>query len=430
MIPYLVLIVSQVFSSKDFKDNLGDTDSAWNFLGVTGYAGHITMNYLTGSSIFYWLFESIDGNITTDSRPLIIWLEGGPGCSGTFTMIWQGVSPISLNYNTEPTRTNPNSTWAENYHVISIDFPYGVGYSFANSDSDLKNNTLDATFYLYKFLVKLGKKYPNWLNRDIYIFGYSYAGHWVPALAYHIIQQNQIENGFKVNLKGIGISGAWVTPLIQNKYFAKFAVASSTINENQASIFTYYQDLIINQINNGEFVQATLNMKLIWATLTNLTNGIDIYNVRGYETYDDTNLYNWITSRSVREMLNVGNTPWSDCNKSVNHLFWADMSTPTDYLLSYCLESGLPVLLFSGQDDFVVNFAGLQEMISALNWTGIPSFLSSPRNLWTVDDKVAGYIQSNKNLSVALVLNSGHMTPYDQPLNIKNLVEGFINGAL
>ena len=79
-----------------------NSDGAWEFLGVSGYSGYITMNPLTGSSLFYWLFEAINSNITQDTKPLIIWLEGGPGCSGTFTMLWQMVSPIRVNNNTQP----------------------------------------------------------------------------------------------------------------------------------------------------------------------------------------------------------------------------------------------------------------------------------------------------------------------------------------
>ena len=412
------------------SSNLGDTDKAWNYLGVTGYAGHLTMNALTGSSIFYWLFESIDGNITTDSRPLIMWLEGGPGCSGSFSMIWQGVSPILVNTNTQPFRTNNSYTWATDYHLLSIDFPYGTGFSFANSESDLKNNTLDATYYLYKFLSKLGKKYPSWFNRDFYIFGYSYAGHWVPGIGYHILTQNQLNNGFNINLKGIGIAGPLVNPKIHFTSYAGYATATSTINDNQASIFQYYQSLISKQISLGQYAQASGNADNLLEVYESFTDGADLNNVRGFDDNNEVNFDNWITSTSTREMLNAGNAPWVDCNQSVYNYFYGDISNSTDSLLSFILESGIRVLLFSGQDDFIIPSSGVQNMISALGWSGIPSFLASPKVVWKVDGEVAGYVQSNKNLTFALVLKSGHLTPYNQPVNTKYLVESFIEGKV
>ena len=359
-----------------------------------------------------------------------MWLEGGPGCSGSFTMIWQGVSPILVNSNTQPYRTNSNYTWATDYHLLSVDFPYGVGFSFANSESDLKNNTLDATYYLYKFLSKLGKKYPSWFKRDFYIFGYSYAGHWVPGIGYHILTQNDLNNGFNINLQGIGIAGPFVNSKIHYNSYADYATATSCINDNQASIFDYYQSLASRQISTGQYAQATGNFENIVGVYQSFTGGADIYDVRGFDDYNENNFDSWITSGSIREMLNVGNAPWIDCNRTVQLHFYGDMSNSTDPLLTFILERGLRVLLFSGQDDFIVTSSGVQNMISSLGWSGVPSFLSSPKVVWKVNGEIAGYVQSNKNLTFALVLKSGHLTPYNQPVNTKNLVVNFIEGTL
>ena len=319
MISYLIPITLLVLTTLiQAESSLKDTDSAWSLLGVSGYAGQITMNPLTGSSIFFWFFESLNTSITTDSRPLIIWLDGGPGCSGSYTMIWEAVAPIYVNTNTEPLRTNTNITWATSYHLLMIDFPYGTGFSYANSESDLRNNTFDATFYLYKFLLKLGKKYPAWFNREIFIFGESYGGHWVPGISYHIAQQNALNPSLYINLKGIGIGGAWVNPKIQTQAWASYGLSTGNINENQASILRYYQNLISIQISNNQFNQASENFNNVLDTFGGFTSGLNVYNVRTYDDDDLTNFENWITSASTRKMLNVGNTPWTFCNRTVN----------------------------------------------------------------------------------------------------------------
>jgi carboxypeptidase C (cathepsin A) len=421
--------IQSSFSANIQDESLKDTDNSWNYLGVTGYAGQITMNALTGSSLFYWLFESLDSNITTDSRPLIIWIDGGPGCSGSFAMVWEGISPILVRNNPQPMRNNNNYTWATSYHIISVDFPYGTGFSFANSENDQKNSTIEATLYLYRFLIKLEKKYPVWFNRDIYIFGYSYGGHWIPGLGWNIIQQNSKSSNPRINLKGIGIGGAWVNPLIQSQNYANYATASSLINENESKIIKYYQDLIKTQVSSGQYSQATSSFSNILETIKGFTNGIDPYNVRGFNEYNEVNFDNWITSQSTRSMLHVGSTPWVDCNSTVYEFYSTDLMNSTAPYLSDILSSGLKVLLFGGQDDMMVNSVGILNMIGSMSWSGVSEFLNAQKVLWKIEGQVAGYFQSNNNLTFALVNNAGHMTQFNQPVACKNMVERFINGT-
>ena len=101
----------------------------------------------------------------------------------------------------------------------------------------------------------------------------------------------------------------------------------------------------------------------------------------------------------------------------------------TDPYLSYVLESGVKVIIYGGQDDFIVNTLAAQNMVAALNWSGISSYLSAPRNVWRVNGDIAGYVQTNTNLTFVMVVKSGHDTSHDQPIHIKNLVETFVNGT-
>ena len=217
LISFLCLSLSH--GSRDHSEPLGATDGPWTYLGLSGYSGLVTMNMNTRSSIFYWLFGAIGGNITSpsDTFPLIIWLQGGPGCSGETGMLWENISPLTVDPSSPNVfDTNLNYTWATEAHLMTIDFPYGTGYSFAKTDGEMKNNTIDATNYLYRFLVKLATKYPTWLNRSVYIFGESYGGHWVPGLAYNILLNNPLyPPNLQINLKGIGLGDPWVDPMTQ-----------------------------------------------------------------------------------------------------------------------------------------------------------------------------------------------------------------------
>ena len=423
------VLAGPAIEAQEESETLASTDSAWDFLGVTGYAGYITMNALTGSSLFFWLFESIDGNITTDSRPLIIWLQGGPGCSGSFGMLWEGISPILVNNNSQPFRTDLNYTWATDYHIMSIDFPYGTGYSFANAQTDNKNTTQEATYYLYKFLYKLWQKYPFFYNRDVYLWGESYGGHWVPGLAYNIVQQNALNNGFHFPLKGIALGDPWVDPLTQTQTYSSYAYSASLINSQQMSISNYYQNLVYNYLNTNQPLQAESNWDNTVGVISNFAGGVNVYNVRNYGDYDENNLISFMNKQSTQQLLHVGNKMWSSCNDTVYDYYRADIMNSSIVYLPSILASGVTVMVYNGQDDLIVNTPGIENMIASINWPGATQFSNAPKTNWMVNGSVAGYAQSAQNLTFVVVLASGHMAPYDQPVNIKDMVKRYVSGS-
>jgi serine carboxypeptidase-like clade 2 len=48
---------------------------------VTQYSGYITVDQKEEKALFYWLIESLESPSTA---PLVVWYQGGPGCSSMF----------------------------------------------------------------------------------------------------------------------------------------------------------------------------------------------------------------------------------------------------------------------------------------------------------------------------------------------------------
>lgn len=94
-------------------------------------------------------------------------------------------------------------------NVLFLESPAGVGFSYSNTSSDYENvgdkRTAEDS---YAFLVNWLERFPQYKNSDFFITGESYAGHYVPQLAYTIIAQNKITNQTKINLKGIAVSSS------------------------------------------------------------------------------------------------------------------------------------------------------------------------------------------------------------------------------
>ena len=58
------------------------------------YSGYITVDKKQGRALFYWLFEASNG--PASSKPLVLWLNGGPGCSSIAYGAFEEVGPFRV----------------------------------------------------------------------------------------------------------------------------------------------------------------------------------------------------------------------------------------------------------------------------------------------------------------------------------------------
>ncbi|KAK4415228.1 Serine carboxypeptidase-like 18 [Sesamum alatum] len=145
--------------------------------------------------LFYFFFES-ESNPEED--PLILWLTGGPGCSGLSTILMEmGTFVIDYaNCNGGPIALKLNEyAWTKAANILFIDQPAGTGYSYANNlESSLANDTLSARL-TYDFLRKWLIDHPKYMENPLYIFGESYAGIILPLVV------NEVYNGLEAGDK-------------------------------------------------------------------------------------------------------------------------------------------------------------------------------------------------------------------------------------
>jgi serine carboxypeptidase-like clade 2 len=99
--------------------------------------------------------------------------------------------------------------WNRVANMLFVEIPAGVGYSYSNTTSDYYNigdqRTSDDA---YTFLVNWLEKFPEYQDRDFFITGESYAGHYIPELANLIVSKNRANNATNIKLKGVAIGNA------------------------------------------------------------------------------------------------------------------------------------------------------------------------------------------------------------------------------
>ena len=94
------------------------------------------------------------------------------------------------------------------------------------------------------------------------------------------------------------------------------------------------------------------------------------------------------------------------------------------------LETGLKVLVYSGDKDFVCNWRGGQAWTNAVTWSGQQEFNNAQYKDWLVNGQPAGQLKEYKNFQFLRVYNAGHMVPMDQPVNALNMLQTFMMGTL
>jgi carboxypeptidase D len=123
-------------------------------------------------------------------------------------------------------------------------------------------------------------------------------------------------------------------------------------------------------------------------------------------------------------------TGWQECNGAVSNHFRAKDSAPTVKFLPELIEQ-VPVLLFSGDKDFICNHVGTEAMIENLNWSGGKGFEVSPgvwapKQDWTFEGEPAGTYQEIRNLTYVVFFNSSHMVPFDYPRRTRDMLDRFM----
>lgn len=73
--------------------------------------------------MFYWLFKTShpDGPA---NRPLVMWLQGGPGGSSTGYGNFEIIGPYNID------KQYRNSTWAQEANILFVDNPVGAGFRY------------------------------------------------------------------------------------------------------------------------------------------------------------------------------------------------------------------------------------------------------------------------------------------------------------
>jgi len=395
------------------------------YQSATQYSGYVQVNKQYDANLFYLFYES---QTNPSKDPIILWLQGGPGCSSMLgCFIENGPQQIQ----TDGTFVDNKYSWNTNSSIIYIDSPVGTGYSYVTNNFGYATDetTIAEELYvlLYQFLFVL---HPEYSNLPFYIFGESYAGKYVPYLASAIIDKN-VNAKMKIKLSGIAIGNGWVNPYIQTGSYAPYLYNHGLINyvELEFAKGVYEMFKVILDIK-AYFLADEVGNSLLSLLLTE--SGVnDVYDIR--QETDPTDAYidaldGYLNSDDAQKLFNVSGHSWEMCAPGPYIALLEDEEQSSMNLFPNILLN-VPVLLYNGYYDLICNWEGTDSWSNILEWPFQDQYNKAKNQTWTVNGKSAGFFKTADNLAFLVVDNAGHMSPFDQPENLHDMIYRFIKGG-
>ncbi|KAF2149189.1 alpha/beta-hydrolase [Myriangium duriaei CBS 260.36] len=393
--------------------------------GVNQYSGYLSMGNET--NMWFWFFEA---RKHPDKAPLAMWFNGGPG-SSSMVGLFQENDPCHFVNGSDSPSLNPYS-FNEYANMLYIDQPVDAGFSYG---TDRPNTTVTAAPYVWILLQAFYAHFPRYKNRDFGIFTESYGGIYGSEFASFFQSQNRkisqnLIRGTQIPIRALGINNGWYDATIQYQAYVDYSYNNSyrqLINESESKNYNQamrtkcipaLQHCTAPKYNDSAcaYAQATCN-KAIRTPLRSVAD-FNIYDVRS--TRDDPNpprtYRGYLNSTSVRYKIGAKKAyvPYSN---AVDHAFstTGDNCRSSLPALSQVVSSGVRVLLYAGDADWMCNYLGGVAVANAVNWSGQDCFRKASLEPYTVNGHAVGLFKSVKNLSWLQVYGSGHEVPYYTP---------------
>eukprot|EP01018_Ginkgo_biloba_P005911 Gb_10668 [translate_table: standard] len=411
-------------------------------VGFKQYSGYVTVDSSKGRALFYYFTEAANDPAT---KPLLLWLNGGPGCSSLGYGAMTELGQFRVNSDGKSLSINPYA-WNLVANTLFLESPAGVGFSYSNTTTDYKEagdtNTAEDS---YTFLVNWFERFPQYKGRPFYIAGESYAGHYVPQLAETIVKHNNASEASNINLKGIMVGNGLMNGETDDQGMDDFVWTHALISDQTHELLQKYCDSSVNASDSLRCsrLETKANEEIGNIESTNIYASVcsesssNRRSLSSYTGHDSAQLpydpcgqgytYTYLNTPEVQRALRANVTglhyPWDLCSSIIAPNTWRD--SPLTMFPTYrCLiETGLQILIFSGDVDDVVPVTSTRYSLKAFK---LP--IKNSWHPWMDGKEVGGYSVIYEGLTFATVRGGGHEVPRYQPERALTMLKFFLAG--
>ncbi|XP_067361223.1 lysosomal protective protein [Channa argus] len=418
------------------------------------YSGYLSV--ADGKHLHYWFVESQNN---PDSDPVVLWLNGGPGCSSMDGFLTEH-GPFLIQDDGVTLQYNPYS-WNKIANMLYLESPAGVGFSYSDDQKYATNDT-EVSMNNYLALKEFFHLFPEFSKNQLFLTGESYGGIYIPTLAERVMEDSSL------NLQGIAVGNG---------------MASYELNDNSLVYFAYYHGLLGTRLwadlqnfccRNGtcnfydskdencttrvyevqEIVYSSgLNMYNLYATCpggvgqrVSVDQGVLVIKDLGNSFIQNhwTRLWSqklrglaslhpsvrldppctnstpstlYLNNAYVKAALHISPKAldWVICSAEVNMNYDRIYKDVKKQYLKLLSALKYRVLVYNGDVDMACNFLGDEWFVESLHQQ-----VEVQRRTWLYESgdgqQVGGFVKDFDNITFLTIKGSGHMVPTDKPI--------------
>lgn len=378
-------------------------------------------------------------------------------------------------YTTPPTLAVNPYTWNNVTNNLFIESPAGVGFSYCEDPAGCSHTDTSTAEDNLQALISFFAAYPEYSKAKFWISGESYAGIYVPMLAYNVVKYNAGKPAQPINLQGTMVGNGCIgydaghcgnDPL--NDYhdiqeWRGHALVSETLydailgnctwgNENNVcqallneaasnlgNLDVYY---LYNTCPNPASARRSLRAPLGKKSLLRRAMDFAEEKAKAEGLALDPNCFGtgptlekWFNQDSTKAAFHVAPAiDWALCSNNASFNYNPDMPDERKTIYPGLVAAGLKVLVYNGEADLCVPYTDNEWWTRSMGYK-----VADAWQPWTVPGEegayVGGYIihyavPNGANFSFATIRGAGHMVPETRPEAAFHMMRRWTTGTL
>lgn len=399
---------------------------------LTAYSGFIPVDDYKISFLFFLLIKATH---EPRKKPLLLWLQGGPGKSSLFGQFLEN-GPLGIN--ASGGLYYRHHTLVEQFHIIYLDQPVGSGFSF-DEEEEYPSTLEEATTDIMRFLRRFLRLFPEYRGRSFYIAGESYGARSAIAAAQRLLTRYPWE--LPLRLEGVMLGVGFIFPLLEIINSTDYLYYAGLLDDHGRHSFAERFNTIQSLVNNSEFgkaagllSQTVLNLRAsgqqsLFENLTGFKNHGSI--IRPERPAEVGAYMKYANSEEFKKRIHVDPSRDLDSTRMqiAMKLAMGDFFVDQEEILLSVLNTR-HVLLYTAQLDAVFPAVNIERCFQKLKWRGQDMFKRAERHFWHRDNnsslELLGYEKRVGAVMFNTVLFGGHYVSLDQSFAISDLYSRFL----